>query len=380
MAGLLNLELSHGVGKGRLDSLASTTLELEAHGGVGDDLLNSRDVRLELLASLVLLGESIIGSLELLGIGNSLLDVGGGKLSDRVGDGNVGGAASGLLSGGDLEDSVGVDLEDNLEDGITSLHGRDGGKGELSEGGVVLAVDALSLEDGELHGGLVVGDGGESTLLQGRNSGTAGNDGGENVALHGDTKREGADIEKEKVGGLLGGGLSGKDTGLDGGTVGNSLIGVDGLLELLSVEKVGKHLLDLGDTGGSSNKDDLVDLVLGDTRVLDDLLDGGNGVLEKRSVDVLEAGTGDGSIEVLTAGQGVNLNSGLGDGRESALGTLASGTETTEGAGVGRDVLLGLALELGLEVLKESGIEILTSQVGVTGGSLDGENTTYLNN
>lgn len=57
-----------------------------------------------------------------------------------------------LLGGGNLEDTVDVDLEDDLEDGITSLHGRDGSKGELSEGGVVLAVDTLTLENGELDG------------------------------------------------------------------------------------------------------------------------------------------------------------------------------------------------------------------------------------
>jgi hypothetical protein len=38
--------------------------------------------------------------------------------------------------------------------------------------------------------------------------------------------------------------------------------------------------------------------------------------------------------------------------------------------------LLCLFLELGLEVLQESGIKILSTQVGITGGSLNGEDTT----
>jgi len=63
---------------------------------------------------------------------NHALDLGGGKLSDRVGDGDVGTASRGLLGGGDLQDTVDIDLEDDLEDGVTSLHGRDGSESELS--------------------------------------------------------------------------------------------------------------------------------------------------------------------------------------------------------------------------------------------------------
>lgn len=101
---------------------------------------------------------------------------------------------------------------------------------------------------------LVVRDGSEGSLLDTRDSVSARNDGSEDVTLHGDTKGQGADIEEEEVGSLSGLSLSGEDTGLDGGTVGNSLIGVDALLELLSVEELGKELLDLGNTGGSTNK------------------------------------------------------------------------------------------------------------------------------
>ena len=72
--------------------------------------------------------------------------------------------------------------------------------------------------------------------------GTAGNDLSEDVALHGDTEGKGNNVEEEHVGGVGGGGLAGKDTGLNGGTVGDSLIGVDALLELLATEEVRKEL------------------------------------------------------------------------------------------------------------------------------------------
>ena len=68
---------------------------------------------------------------------------------------------------------------------------------------------------------------------------------------------EGNDIEEKQVLDLLG--LFTIENGsLDGGTIGNGLIGVDGSVELLAVEEVGEHLLDLGDTGRTADKDDRV--------------------------------------------------------------------------------------------------------------------------
>ena len=186
--------------------------------------------------------------------------------------------------------------------------------------------------------GLSTGNSGESPLLDSGDGLTTGNDGGEDVTLHGYTKGEGNDIEEEKVSGVGGGSLSGKDTGLDGGTVGNGLIGVDALLELLAVEVVAEELLDLGDTGGTTNKDDLVNLALVDGGILENLANGLESSGESLLVQVLETSTGDVGVEVLAIEQRVDLNSGLGGVGESTLGTLASSPETTKGTGVTADV------------------------------------------
>jgi len=82
---------------------------------------------------------------------DGLLDISRAELTNRVGDGDVGAAAGGLLGGGDLQDTVDIDLEDTLKDGLTGSHGWNRSKGELSKGCVVLAVDSLSLEDWELR-------------------------------------------------------------------------------------------------------------------------------------------------------------------------------------------------------------------------------------
>lgn len=160
------LESGHGVADGGLNLLLLATLELEGQGRIRDNLLNTANVGLELLLSLETLAESLVVGLESLSIVDHLLNLAGRQLADRVGDGDVGTAARGLLSGGDLENTVGVNLEDNLKDGLASTHGRNGSKSELSQRGVVLAVDTLTLVDGELNGLLVVGNGGESSPIQ----------------------------------------------------------------------------------------------------------------------------------------------------------------------------------------------------------------------
>ena len=74
--------------------------------------------------------------------------------------------------------------------------------------------------------------------------------------------------------------------------------------------------------------------------------------------------------------QGVDLNSGLRNTGESALGTLASTSQTKDSTGIVRDIELRLLLELLLEMIQEVVIEVLTTQVSVTSGGLDGEHTT----
>lgn len=336
--GVLDLQLAHSVAERLLDSLLLAALELQRHCGVGDDLLNTADVRLELLLSLEALAESVIGGLELLGLVDHVLNLSRRELTNGVGNGDVGAAAGSLLSGGDLQDTVDIDLEDNLENGLTGAHGGDGSQSELSEGGVVLTVDTLTLVDGELNGLLVVGNSGEGSLLDGRNGLATADNGGEDVALHGDTKGQGNDIQKKEVRGIGGSSLAGEDTGLDGGTVGNSLIGVDALLELLAVEVVGQQLLDLGDTGRTTDEDNLVNSALLAGSVLEDLGDGLESTAEGLGVQLLETSTGDLKEEIIAIEQRVDLNGGLSTAGEGTLGTLASSSETAQGTGILGDV------------------------------------------
>ena len=260
------------------------------------------------------------------------------------------GLASALLESGDVDDTVGIDIEGNLDLRDTARSGGDTGELELAEEVVVLGALALTLIDLDKHTGLVVREGREDLGLLGGNGGVAGDELGHHATSGLDTDGERGNVEKKNLAGGLGGSITGENGGLDGGTVGNSLIGVDGLVGLLAVEVVGNELLDTGDTSGTANEDDLVNLGLVDLGIGQDTVNRLESGTEEILAQLLEAGTGDRGVEVDTLEERVDLNRGLSGGGKSALGTLASGAETAEGTSVGREVLLRNGVSMRFEM------------------------------
>ncbi|EEQ38695.1 heat shock protein SSB1 [Clavispora lusitaniae ATCC 42720] len=374
--GLLDLQSLHSVRQSGFNLVSGVLLQLSRQDWVGDGGFDRCNVSLQLLLLFVSLGESVVSVLELLSVSNHLLNLVGGQSTDRVRDGDVSRSAGRLLDGSDLQDTVSVNLEDSLQDWLTSGHWWDVLQVELTQQGVLRTVDTLTSVDWELNGGLVVSNSGESSSLDGWNSAVSWDNWSENVTLHGDTQRQWDDIQQQQVLGVLRGGLTGQDSTLDSGTVSNSLIWVDGLLQLLTVEEVRQQLSDLWNSGGTTNQDNFVNTGLGDLSILQDLLNWVQGRLEQSRVNVLESSSGDVSGEVFTLEQRVNFNGGLGDRRQSSLSTLTGSSQSSQSSGVTRDVQTGLLLEVSLEEVQQVGVEILTTQVSVTSGSLDGENTT----
>ena len=107
---------------------------------------------------------------------------------------------------------------------------------------------------------------------------------------------------------------------------------------LSSGEEVGDQLLDLGDTGGTSDQDDLVNGRLVHLGVPQNLFDRVHGGSEEVLAELLESGSGDGGVEVDSVEQRVDLDRGLGGGRKGSLGSLTRGSESSNGSGVGGDV------------------------------------------
>ena len=90
--------------------------------------------------------------------------------------------------------------------------------------------------------------------LPGRDDSVTGNEFSHGTTGGLDTESEGADVDEDDVGGAF---FTGEDTTLDGGTVGDGLVGVDALGGLLAAKELLEELLNLGDTGGTTDKDDL---------------------------------------------------------------------------------------------------------------------------
>ena len=90
--------------------------------------------------------------------------------------------------------------------------------------------------------------------LPGGDDGVTGDELGEDTTGGLDTESERADIDEDDIGSSF---STREDTSLDSGTVGNSLIGVDTLGRLLATEELLEELLDLGDTGRTTNENDL---------------------------------------------------------------------------------------------------------------------------
>ena len=91
-----------------------------------------------------------------------------------------------------------------------------------------------------------------------------------------------------------------KDRSLDGSAVGNSLIRIDALVWFLAVKEVGDEFDDTGDTGGTADQNDFVDVRLVDLGIAKDLLDRVKSPTEEILAKLLEAGTSEGGIEINT--------------------------------------------------------------------------------
>ncbi|KAL0602270.1 glutamate dehydrogenase [Plecturocebus cupreus] len=161
-----------------------------------------------------------------------------------------------------------------------------------------------------------------------------------------------------------------EDSRLHRGAIGHRLVGVDALVQLLAVEEILQQLLDLGDTSGAAHQHNLLDLALVQFGVAQRLLHRLQGPAEEVGIELLEAGAGDGRVEVHALVQRVDLDAGLRGRAQGALGALTGGAQPPDGALVGPNVLLVLALELLRQVAHHAVVEVLAAQVGVAGRGL----------
>ena len=231
----------------------------------------------------------------------------------------------------------------------------------------VLGHGALALEDLDLHGGLVVLVGGEDLRLLGRDHGVTRDELGHDAADGLDAEGERGHVQQKQVLGLVTA-LAREDATLDGGAVGDGLVGVDALVWLFSVEEILEQHLHLGNAGGAADQHDLVNLRLLHLRVVHDLLHGGEGLLEEINAELLEARAGEGLREVHAVEEALDLNTDLVLRGERALGALDLAAQLLDGALVLGRVGAVLALEDLEQVLDHAVVKVLAAKVGVARG------------
>jgi len=118
-----------------------------------------------------------------------------------------------------------------------------------------------------------------------------------------------------------------------------------------------------------------VDLALSKLSVFQDILNRCDTLSKQIIANLFKLGAGNLQLEILTIGKGLTLDIGGVGSRENALGLLALGSQTASGTGIVLDVNAASLLELIHAELDKAIVEVLTTQVGVTIGSLDLEDT-----
>lgn len=214
--------------------------------------------------------------------------------------------ASALVRGGNLQNTVGVQLEADLNLRYATGSRGNVGELELSEEVVILRHGTFTFEDLDQDHRLVIGGRAEDLALASRDRGATLDEGGHDATGGLDTQRQRVDIHENDAGGLV---LAAQDATLHSCAISNSLIGVH-LLASLFAKVFLEHVLDLRDTGRTTNEDNVVNLTLLELRVLQHLLDRLEGLLEEIVVQLLEFGTGKRLREVVAVVEGLDLNAG----------------------------------------------------------------------
>lgn len=162
-------------------------------------VLERESVVLETVARLNALTGGLVLIGVLLGFLNHALNLFRAETALVVGDGDALALASALVTCANLEDSVGVKLEGDLNLRNTTWGGGNTSQLELSELVVVLCHGALAFEDLDQDHGLVVGGGREDLGLLGGDGGTTLDQVGHDTASSLDTKSKRVDIHEDEV-------------------------------------------------------------------------------------------------------------------------------------------------------------------------------------
>ena len=169
----------------------------------------------------------------------------------RSGDGHILLLLGGQILGRDMDDAIGIDIEGDLDLRNSPRCRWNSHQCEPAQGYIVLGHGPLTLQDIDLHTGLVVCGSGEYLAISGGNGGVSLNEPGRDRSQGLNAQRERCDIQKQQVLDL-----SAQDTGLDRRSHGHALHGVHAPLYLLAHEAL-DELLNHRHPGWTAHQNDL---------------------------------------------------------------------------------------------------------------------------
>ena len=307
---------------------------------------------------------SVIASV-LFGFLDHALDVVVGKTARRL-DAHVLFFVGRLILGADRDDAVGVDVECDFDLRHAARRRGDADEIELAERTVVRRHFALALEDADRYGALVVLCGREDLALLGRDRGVAFDQAREHAAERFNAEREWGDVEQNDV--LH---IALQHAGLDRGANGHDFIRVHALMRL-AAEEFFHDLLDLRHARHAADEDNLFDVALRETSILQSGLAGAERSLHEILDQAFELGAADLHVQVDRAtgvrGDERNVDRELGAGRELFLGLLSDLFETRQGELVLAQIDAVLLFELVGDVVEDTIVEVFAAEERVAIG------------
>ena len=362
--GQLCLSLALDVGGHLVAVLLQHLLSLEDHlvGAVAD---------VHFLALLLIVGSKLLSFL------HSLVDVVLGHVGGS-GDGDVLLLAGTQVLRADLHDAVCINIEGDFDLRHTTGSRSDAIQMEDAEALVVAGELTLALQDIDLNRGLVIRSSGEDLALVGRNGGVALNDLGADAAQSLNAEAQRGDIQQQQT---LDVAL--QDAALDSSTDSHALIGVDAL-EGLAVQLFLDCIVDSGDTGGTTDHQDLLQIRCAQAGILQSLADRGHGAVNQICGQLVELCTGQGHIQMLGAGS-VSSDEGQVDLAAHSAGQLdlcllGSFLQALSGHLILAQVDAVLSLEGVSHPVDDALVEIVAAQMGVAvGGQNFGDAVAHLN-
>ncbi|EMA04454.1 NAD-specific glutamate dehydrogenase [Haloferax mediterranei ATCC 33500] len=270
------------------------------------------------------------------------------------------GVSGAFVLGGDVDDTVFVDVEADFNLRRSGRCRRDAREREFAEEFVVFSHLAFTLEDADLHRRLVVGRGGENLRLLGRDGRVLLDEALEETTLDLDTERQRRHVEEDDVVDL-----AAEDATLNGRAECDGLVGVDGLLGLGS-ENLFDLVEDLRHAGRATDEDDVVDVVLAVSGVFEGLLGRFDGAVDEVLRERLELRAGQVVFEVDRTGVR-RRDEGEVDGRllargEFDLGFFGRVLQALEGLSVLAEVDAVVVLELRGEPVDDCFVPVVTAE------------------